>query len=111
MSVCVGAAALAALWWPSERVSYLLGLAVGGGLALTSYLSLSWALRRSDKIFYSVFVGGVLFRMSGLGVTGAVVWFYTSLSLPVVLLTVVGTLMALSFVEGYFILREGRHHP
>jgi hypothetical protein len=44
--------------------------------SLASFYSLSWAFRKSDKIFFSFFVGGSVFRLASLGVIAALLYVY-----------------------------------
>ncbi len=51
---------------------------VGAGFGilngLLSRIALSWVINRSDKVFYSAWVGGFLYRLIFLGVVVAFLW-------------------------------------
>lgn len=83
------------------------GLAVALGLMLPSYWTLALTFRRSDKAFYSTFVGGALFRLAGLAATAYAAY---RLERPVaaVMLAAVGGLILLSFIELYFLQKEAK---
>lgn len=107
----VGVAALAAgaaAAFPAWRAALWTGFGAALALALPSFWSLAWAMTRSDKVFFSVFAGGALFRLAGLAVLAGIVHRRTTLSLAAVLAAAVGALTALAMIEVFFIQREGR---
>ncbi|MBL8022823.1 MAG: hypothetical protein JNK54_00880 [Elusimicrobia bacterium] len=84
------------------------GVGVAVLLVVPSYWSLSLTLRLSNPKFFGAFVGGLLGRMAGLGVGGAVVWWHEpSLVVPFLLAAVIG-MVGLSFIELFFIGRQNR---
>jgi hypothetical protein len=90
------------------RGSLAAGVLAALALVLPSYWSLSWALDRSDKVFYAVFAGGALFRLAGLAATAFGVYRYTRLSLAAVLVSLVFMFMVLVILEMYFLQRQKR---
>jgi hypothetical protein len=111
--LCASAAAAMVSLLPFEslRRSLCLGIGIGLALVVPSFWSLSWALPRSDKIFYSVFVGGVFMRLSGLSVTAFVAYRSPGLSLVGVLMALVVSLIILSSIEMYFLQRQVKIAP
>ena len=106
-----GAAAMAALFFlpfRGLRPALLAGLGAALALALPSYWSLSWAMDRSDRVFYACFAGGVLFRLAGLAL--AALWIYRGARLPLAaaLLSMTGGMFLLSMIEAYLIQRQVR---
>lgn len=95
-----------ALSLPPDPALKGLGLAVL--LVFPSFWSLSWALSRSDKIFYSVFVGGVLFRLAGLFLGAVAVFRFDRESLAPFLLWTLGGFLVLFMIETVFIQRQAR---
>ncbi|MBI4396830.1 MAG: hypothetical protein HY548_07030, partial [Elusimicrobia bacterium] len=57
-----------------------IGILVALGMVLAGFWSLSWALNRSNKVFFSVFVAGTLFRLAGMAATVVIVLRYTVLA-------------------------------
>jgi len=98
----------AALWGalPDARAEFAAGTALGFLLVAPSYFSLAWAMRRSDKTFYSVFAAGVLARLVVFAAAGYGAHRFTSLSFPAVLLSGIGAFFFLSLVEMYLLQRE-----
>ena len=41
---------------------------------LLTKMALSWAINRSDKVFYGIWVGGFLYRLIFLGAAAAFLW-------------------------------------
>ncbi len=109
-ALCACGAALSglSLGFGTLRPSVLTGALVAWALALPSYGSLAWALRRTDRIFYGVFAAGIFLRLAGLAATAYVVYRKPGLNLAATLLALVGALFLLSFVEIYFLHRESR---
>lgn len=107
------AAAAACPWFflTAHKQAYLLGIAEAWFLVLVSYLGLSVALRRSNKLFFSVYVGGVFFRLLGIALTAIFVYRYTSLSPVVVLLTLVLAMVIFSLIEAVFLQKESAELP
>ena len=97
-----------ALSLPPDPVLKGLGLAVV--LVFPSFWSLSWALSLSDKIFYSVFVGGVLFRLAGLFLGAAAMYRFDRGSLAPFLIWVLGGFLVLFMIETFFIQDQARSH-
>jgi hypothetical protein len=51
------------------------GLVLGTGLqSMAAFLGLGWALHRSNRSFFSIFVGDALLRLAGLGITASWLW-------------------------------------
>ena len=96
-----------ALPFPSRR-SLMAGTLAALALVLPSFWSLSWALNKSDKVFFSVFAAGTLARLAGLALTAFVVYRYTTLSLVAVLVSLATAFIVLSVVEMYFIQKQSR---
>ena len=62
---------------------------------------LKWALRRSDKAFYSVFFGGMLWKFAVLGLTAFFIFGSTFFSFIGTLLSLAGFLFLFSMVGIY----------
>jgi hypothetical protein len=90
----------------SESVLWGFGAALL--LSWPSYWSLSWALNRSNKIFYSIFVAGTLFRLTGFAAAAYGVFRTPRLSMAAVLLSLVCGIVVSSFIEMYFIQKEAK---
>ncbi len=110
-SGALGAAALAAIGGMGLLSSA--GPARGGvglalALALPSYWTLSWALRRSNSVFFSAFLGGMFGRLVGLAGGIAVVWRMDPIAVTPFALSAAGSLAGLSLIEVYFIGRQNR---
>lgn len=84
------------------------GYGIAAALAVPSYLSLVWSLRRSTRIFYGVFIGGMFFRLVSLASTAFIVYRFYRWALAAVLLPLVFGLILSSFIEMYFIQKEAR---
>ncbi len=84
------------------------GYGVASALAVPSYLSLAWSLRRPEKIFYGVFIGGMFFRLTGLAATALIVYRSYRWAMAAVLLPLVFGLILSSIIEMYFIQKEAR---
>ncbi|MGQ0643941.1 MAG: hypothetical protein ACT4O3_00415 [Elusimicrobiota bacterium] len=107
-ALAASTAVLGVLGQARLKASVAAGLAGALLLVLPSYWTLAWALRRSDKVFFSAFAGGFLFRLAGFAAAAYAAHRFTSLSLPALALAAAGGLILLSFVEVYFIQRETR---
>jgi hypothetical protein len=93
---CVTAFLLWLAFIINRPLSPIVGALVAGtGLqSMAAFLGLGWALHRSNRSFYSIFVGDALLRLAGLGLTGYWLW---SRNLPYT-----GPLLSLGFA--YFLL-------
>ena len=58
-------------------------------------MALSWAIKRSDKVFYSAWVGGFLYRLAFLGATVAFLWYNARVFMMPVLLPMIFVQLAL----------------
>lgn len=56
-------------------VAYCVGAGFGILNGLLSRMALSWAIKRSDKLFYSAWAGGFLYRLAFLGAAVAFLWY------------------------------------
>ena len=66
--------------------------------SLLGFYSLSWGLKKSNKLFFSVFAGGSLLRLVSIGfVAGLMCWLRVSPTLP--LLSLVFAYFFLSLVQ------------
>jgi len=106
-SLLGGAAVLAAPFGASAtlRGPVWTGLGVAAALVLPSYWALALTLRRSNKVFFSAFLGGTLFRLAGLAATAAIGW-RSGWPVAPLLLACAGGLIFLSFIEVYFLQKE-----
>lgn len=110
-SGALGAAALAAvgvsgLFASAGPARWGVGLALA--LALPSYWTLSWALRRSNSVFFSAFLGGMFGRLVGLAGGIVAVWRTDPTAVTPFALAAAGSLAGLSLIEVYFIGRQNR---
>lgn len=99
--LCLGAKLFFAGWRSAS-----VGLGLSLLLILPSFLSLSWAFKKSNKIFYSVYAGGFLGRFVGFVATAAVAFFYFKPQAPAVLIALAAGLAVLSLVESVFIQKR-----
>jgi len=53
------------------------GALLGAFNGLLAQKMLSWAVKKSDKIFYSVWAGGFLYRLAVLGISAILLWRYS----------------------------------
>lgn len=76
--------------------------------SMIAFLLFTWALRRSDRAFFSVFVGDALIRLLSLGVG---VYLLISWKVPVTvpLLTLAMGYLVLSLVQIPFLHKMGMH--
>jgi hypothetical protein len=81
------------------------GLGAALALTLPSYWALALTLRRSNKVFFSAFLGGSLFRLAGLAAAAYFAWRSGAGVAPVAL-SCVGGLIFLSFIEMHFLRKE-----
>ena len=87
---------------------------VGAGFGilngLLSRMALSWAIKRSDKVFYSAWAGGFLYRLAFLGATVAFLWHNARVFIMPVLLPMIFAQLALQLwpVRGIKRLREAK---
>jgi len=110
VGACLGLGA-AAIFFQGFRTSLVLGGSVALVLVLPSYFSLAWALHKTDKMFYSVFAAGILYRLTGLAFTAWMVWRLARPRTAAVLLSAVGLVILLTPLELYFFQKEGRKSP
>jgi drug/metabolite transporter (DMT)-like permease len=103
---CAGLAAVAAAAAGRQVPSLLAGLGAALALALPSYWSLAWAVKRPDRVFFSVFAGGILFRLTGVAAAAFALRGRAGYSLPASLVTLVVALLVLSLIEAYFVHKE-----
>lgn len=84
---------------------WIQGMILLAGLeCLVGFLMISWAIRGSDRLFYSVYVGGVLARLILLGAAAYVLErFAVPLAAP--LLTLVLTYFLASLLQVPFFLK------
>jgi hypothetical protein len=107
--IAASAAGAAAFFpWEPLRDAVWTGGGIALALALPSFWSVAWAMRRSDRVFYSVFVGGVLARFGGLFATAYAAWRQTFAQPAAVLVSLAAGLSALSLIELLFIRRAVR---
>lgn len=99
---------LAAMGKARWNAPVLTGYGIALVLAVPGYLSLSWSLRRSNKVFYGVFVGGIFFRLSAFAATAFAVYRVGRWPMASVMLPFVFGLILSSFVEIYFIQKEAK---
>jgi hypothetical protein len=99
--LCLGAAVFFQSWRPVS-----VGLAVSLLLILPSFLSLSWAFKKSNKIFYSVYAGGFFGRFLGFAATAAVVFLNFKNQATAVLIALAAGLAVLSFIESVYIQKR-----
>ena len=58
---------------PTVNASVLL-IAFAGVQSLAAYFALKWAVSKSNRVFFSIFVGDALLRLACLGVAVALLW-------------------------------------
>lgn len=75
--------------------------------SVAAFLGVTWGLERSNKIFLSLFFGGMLLRLVSIGVAAAVL-VQLQISPAVPLLTLVGGYFLLSLVQLPFLNHELR---
>lgn len=82
------------------------GVVFSFALALPSYLALSAGLNRSDKVFFSVFLGGMGMRLAAGGTAIYVVYRVGCWSVPSFAVALAVGLMGLTVIELFFIQRQ-----
>lgn len=106
---CLAAGGLGGLLWflksPHALAAAVTQL-VAAALVLPSYWALGWALKRSNRSFYTVFLAGMLFRLAGFGLTALVFYVRAPRSLVAGMLSLAGGMTGLLFTEMYFSPRE-----
>lgn len=108
LSIAAALAAAAAAPFDGWRQPVWVGMGAALALVLPSFWAVSWALPKPDKTFYTVFVCGSLYRLTGLALTAFWVHRRTRLPLPAVLVSLVAGFIALSCIEMYFVQRRAR---
>lgn len=81
------------------------GILVSGVLAVASFLSLSWAANKSNKKFQSTLFGGLLLRLTIVGVAVVWVWKYTALDGTSFVVGLLGSYFVLQVIETVFLQR------
>jgi len=83
----------------------LYGVLVSAVLAVTAFLSLSWAANKSNKTFQSVLFGGMLLRLIIAGVAVLLVWKFTALDGASFVAGLLGSYFILQVIETVFLQR------
>jgi hypothetical protein len=107
-SVLAAALAGAGLWTAGRTslwTSVLAGYATALVLVLPTYRALSWSLHKSNRVFYTVFVAGALFRAAGFAAAAVLGFLWNVPSWPAFMLSAAGGLAALSCLELFFLQR------
>jgi hypothetical protein len=112
-----GLSALAATSLALIGIGWLAGLGVPGATlwvlvwagceSLLAFYSLSWSMPRSNRAFFSLFVGGALFRLISLGVA-AWILIAAKISPAIPLLSLAAAYFILSIVQLPFLSHELR---
>jgi hypothetical protein len=106
--LAISALAFGALSWWAPREAVRSGVMLGIGLALAqSFLALA-ALRRaaSMRVFFAVWVGGVVMRLAVFGLVAFWVARFTNLNLMATLLSLVTATTCFLIVEAYGLLTD-----
>jgi hypothetical protein len=96
-----------AAWRLPVQQGILTGAAVGLVLAVLGYASLALVWQRGIKLVYAVFAAGVLLRLAAVLVMTWIAGAHAGLSVPAVLLSLVGVYIPLSFAEVALLAAQG----
>ncbi len=91
-------------------IAYCVGTGFGILNGLLTRMALSWAIKRSDKVFYSAWVGGFLYRLVFLGAAVAFLWHNARVFMMPVLLPMIFVQFAMQLWPVSGLRRAAKDH-